>query len=119
MQVPKFKEYLTEAKSQKKFLRLLIITDEPEEAKTTSEAESGQIKRSYLAKKFNDGEIAALYMIEQGPETLRDMVLHASGWVPTLSLTDWRFGENNDIDQISQEEAKRFAESVNLGGLVR
>ncbi len=34
MQVPKFHEYLTEAKSDKKFLRLLIITDEPEEAKT-------------------------------------------------------------------------------------
>ena len=33
MQVPKFHEYLTEAKSDKKFLRLLIITDEPEEAK--------------------------------------------------------------------------------------
>ena len=34
MQVPKFKEYLTEAKGDKPFLRLLIITDEPEEAKT-------------------------------------------------------------------------------------
>ena len=34
MQVPKFKEYLTEAKGEKPFLRLLIITDEPEEAKT-------------------------------------------------------------------------------------
>jgi RimK family alpha-L-glutamate ligase len=34
MLVPKFKEYLTEAKGDKNFLRLLIITDEPEEAKT-------------------------------------------------------------------------------------
>jgi len=34
MQVPKFKEYLTEAKEDKGYLRLLIITDEPEEAKT-------------------------------------------------------------------------------------
>ena len=34
MQVHKFKDYLTEAKGDKKFLRLLIITDEPEEAKT-------------------------------------------------------------------------------------
>ena len=34
MQVPKFKDYLTEAKVDKeKFLRLLIITDEPEKAK--------------------------------------------------------------------------------------
>ena len=34
MQVSKFKEYITEAKEGKPFLRLLIITDEPEEAKT-------------------------------------------------------------------------------------
>ena len=34
MQVPKFKEFISEAKDEKKFLRLLIITDEPEEAKT-------------------------------------------------------------------------------------
>ena len=92
---------------------------EPEEAKTTSEAESGQIKRSYLAKKFDDGEIAALYMIEQGPDTLRDRVLHVSGWAPTSTIADWRFGERSDIDQISREEAKRFAESVDLGGLVK
>ena len=92
---------------------------EPEEAKTTSEAESGQIERSYLAKKFDDGEIAALYMIEQGPNTLRDMVLHASGWERTSTIADWRFGEHSDIDEISREEAKRFAESVDLGQLVK
>ena len=34
MQVSKFKEYITEAKEGKPFLRLLIITDEPDEAKT-------------------------------------------------------------------------------------
>ena len=34
MQLPKFKEYITEAKEEKDFLKLLIITDEPEEAKT-------------------------------------------------------------------------------------
>ena len=34
MQVPKFREFISEAKDEKKFLRLLIITDEPEEAKT-------------------------------------------------------------------------------------
>jgi ribosomal protein S6--L-glutamate ligase len=34
MQVPKFKQFITEAKEGKNFLRLLIITDEPEEAKT-------------------------------------------------------------------------------------
>ena len=34
MQIPKFKDYFTEQKQEKDFLRLLIITDEPEEAKT-------------------------------------------------------------------------------------
>ena len=34
MQVPKFREFISEAKKDKDFLRLLIITDEPEEAKT-------------------------------------------------------------------------------------
>ena len=92
---------------------------EPEEAKTTSEAESGQIERSYLAKVSDSGEIWALYMIEQGTNTLRDMVLHASGWELTSTIADWRFGERSDIDQISREEAKRFAESVNLGQFVR
>jgi RimK family alpha-L-glutamate ligase len=33
MQVPNFKDYITEAKGDKKFLRLLIITDEPDNAK--------------------------------------------------------------------------------------
>ena len=92
---------------------------QPEEAKTTSEAESGQIERSYLAKVSDSGEIWALYMIEQGTNTLRDMVLHASGWELTSTIADWRFGERSDINEISREEAKRFAESVNLGQFVR
>ncbi|GIT00816.1 MAG: hypothetical protein CM1200mP26_25280 [Acidimicrobiales bacterium] len=92
---------------------------EPEEAKSTSKAESGQIERNYLAKVSDNGQISALYMVEEGPDTLRDMVLHASGWESTSTIADWRFGERSDIDQISREEAKRFAESVNLGGLVR
>jgi hypothetical protein len=92
---------------------------EPEEAKSMSKAESGQIERNYLAKVGDSGEIRALYMTERGPNTLRDMVLHASGWESTSTIADWRFGERSDIDQISREEAKRFAESVNLGGLVR
>ena len=33
MQVPKFREFISEAKDKKDFLRLLIITDEPEKAK--------------------------------------------------------------------------------------
>ncbi len=92
---------------------------EPEGAKTTSEAESGQIERSYLAKKYDDGAIAALYMMEEGPDSLRDLVLRESGWVRTSTLADWRFGERSDIDQITWEEAKRFAEIVGLGELVK
>ena len=92
---------------------------EPEEAKTTSKAGSGQIERSYLAKVSDNGEIVALYMIEEGPDTLRDRVLHASGWEPTSTIADWRFGERSDIDEISRKEAKRFAEDVNLGQLVK
>ena len=34
MLVPKFKDFLSEAKKEQPFLRLLIVTDEPEEAKT-------------------------------------------------------------------------------------
>ena len=92
---------------------------EPEEAKTTSEVGGAQIERSYLAKVSDNGQISALYMVEEGPDTLSDRVLHASGWAPTSTIWDWRFGERSDINQISREEAKRFAESVNLGGLVR
>ena len=92
---------------------------EPEEAKTTSNAGSGQIERSYLAKVSDNGEIRALYLMEKGPDSLRDLVLRESGWVRTLTLADWRFGERSDIDQITWEEAKRFAESVGLGQLVK
>ena len=34
MEIPKFKQFINEEKGDKPFLRLLIITDEPEEAKT-------------------------------------------------------------------------------------
>ena len=90
----------------------------PEEAETTSEAQPGQIERTYLATKGR-GEILALYMVEEGPDSLRDLVLHASGWERTSTIADWRFGERSDIDEITREEAKRFAESVNLGQLVK
>ena len=92
---------------------------EPEEAKTTSNAGSGQIERSYLAKVSDNGEIRALYLMEKGPDSLRDLVLRESGWVRTLTLADWRFGERSDIDEITQEEARRFAESVGLGKFVK
>ena len=93
----------------------------PPEPRTPKEAPkpgSGQIERTYLAKR-DGGEIWALYMIEQGPDTLRDLVLHESGWVRTSTLADWRFGERSDIDEITREEARRFAESVGLGQFVK
>ena len=92
---------------------------EPEEAKTTSNAGSGQIERSYLAKVSDNGEIRALYLMEKGPDSLRDLVLRESGWVRTSTLADWRFGERSDIDEITREEARRFAESVGLGQFVK
>jgi hypothetical protein len=91
---------------------------EPEEAKTTSKAGSGQIERSYLAKMSDNGEISVLYMIEEGPDTLSDRVLNASGWEPTSAITDWRFGERSDIDEISPEIAKKTAENWGLGQFV-
>jgi hypothetical protein len=54
-------------------------------------------------------------MIEEGLDTLSERVLHASGWEPTSTIADWRFGERSDIDEISQEEARLFAESVSRG----
>ena len=41
------------------------------------------------------------------------------GGEPTSTIADWRFGERSDIDEISREEAKRFAEDVNLGQFVK
>ncbi len=78
----------------------------------------GQVERTYLAAKGRGG-ISILYMMEEGPDSLRDLVLRESGWVRTSTLADWRFGERSDIDQITREEAKRFAESVGLGQLVK
>ncbi len=86
---------------------------------TGDEAVGGDhVKRTYLAAKGRGG-ISVLYMMEEGPDSLRDLVLRESGWVRTSTLADWRFGERSDIDEISREEAKRFAESVNLGQLVK
>ena len=86
---------------------------------TGDEAVGGDhVERTYLAAKGRGG-ISILYMVEEGPDSLRDLVLHESGWKPTSTISDWRFGERSDIDEISWEEAKRFAESVNLGQLVR
>ena len=76
------------------------------------------VERTYLAKKGRGG-ISALYMTEEGPDSLKDLVLRESGWVRTSTLADWRFGERSDIDEITPKEAKRFAESVNLGQFVK
>jgi hypothetical protein len=57
-------------------------------------------------------------MIEKSPDTLRDRVLHASGWEPTSTIADWRFGERSDIDQISHQTAKKTAEEWGVGQFV-
>ena len=77
-----------------------------------------QVERTYLATKGRGG-ISALYMMEEGPDSLRDLVLRESGWVRTATLADWRFGERSDIDEVTREEARRFAESVGLGQFVK
>ena len=77
-----------------------------------------QVERTYLAAKGRGG-ISVLYMMEEGTDSLRDLVLHESGWVRTSTLADWRFGERSDIDKITWEEARRFAESVGLGQFVK
>ena len=79
---------------------------------------AGQVQRTYLAVKHG-GKVAALYMIEQDRNSLKDMVLRDTGWVATATLTDWRFGERSDIDEISLEEARWFAESVGLGQFIK
>ena len=89
----------------------------PEEARTTSKAGSAQIERTYLAKRSGAG-ISALYMVEEGPDSLRDLVLRESGWEPTSAIADWRFGERSDIDEISRATAKRTAEDWGVGHLV-
>jgi hypothetical protein len=90
----------------------------PEKPKKVSKPGPDRIERTYLAKKGRGGT-SVLYMMEEGSDSLRDFVLRESGWVRTSTLADWRFGERSDIDEISQKEAKRFAESVNLGWLVK
>ena len=58
-------------------------------------------------------------MVEEGPDSLRDLVLRESGWARTSTLADWRFGERSDIEEITREEARWFAESVGRGQLVK
>ena len=90
----------------------------PEKPRKPSKPAPDQIERTYLAAKDRSG-ISALYMVEEGPDSLRDLVLHESGWVRTSTLADWRFGERSDIDEITREEARWFAESVGLGQFVK
>ena len=90
----------------------------PEKPKKVSKPAPDRIERTYLAKKDRGG-ISALYMVEEGPDSLRDLVLRESGWVRTSTLADWRFGERSDIDNITREEAKWFAKSVGLGQFIR
>ena len=90
----------------------------PEKPKKAPKPGRDQIERTYLAAKGRGG-ISALYMMEEGPDSLRDLVLRESGWVRTSTLADWRFGERSDIDEITREEAKRFADNLGLGQFVK
>ena len=90
----------------------------PEKPKKVSKPGPDRIERTYLAAKGRGG-ISVLYMMEEGPDSLRDLVLRESGWVRTSTLADWRFGERSDIDEISREEAKWFAERLGLGQFVK
>ncbi len=90
----------------------------PKKPKKVSKPEPDRIERTYLATKGR-GEILALYMMEEGPDSLRDLVLRESGWARTSTLADWRFGERSDIDTITREEAKWFAERLGLGEFIR
>ena len=89
----------------------------PEKPKKVSKPEPDQIERTYLATKGHGG-ISILYMVEEGPDSLKDLVLHESGWVRTSTICDWRFGERSDINEVTREEARRFAEGLGLGKFV-
>ena len=80
--------------------------------------DGNHVERTYLAAKGRV-RISALYMVEEGPDSLRDLVLRESGWERTSTLADWRFGERSDIDEITREEAKRFADNLGLGQFVK
>jgi len=77
-----------------------------------------RVKKTYLAKK-DRGRIVALYMVEEGPDSLADKALREAGWVTTNAVTDWRFGERSDIEEVSREEARWFAERLGLGEFVK
>ena len=79
--------------------------------------DGNHVERTYLAAKGRV-RISALYMVEEGPDSLKDLVLHESGWVRTSTICDWRFGERSDINEVTREEARRFAEGLGLGKFV-
>ena len=93
-------------------------TSGPKPSATDDKPAPDQVDRIYLAAKGRGG-ISVLYMVEEGPDSLRDLVLHESGWVRTSTLADWRFGERSDIDEITREEARWFAERLGLGQFVK
>jgi hypothetical protein len=76
------------------------------------------IERLYLVSE-RGGEPSILYMQERGPGYLNDRVLHEDGWVPTLTLWDWRIGDRSDIDIITRKEAKEIATGWGAGKYVK
>jgi len=82
-------------------------------------ARRSTVTRTYYAKTAADGTPIVLYMSEEGPSYLQDMVLQPDGWVPTLTLNDWRFGEANSVDPITRKEAKALATGWDVGRFVK
>ena len=82
-------------------------------------ARRSTVTRTYFAKTEDDGTPTALYRSEEGPSYLQDMVLQPDGWVPTLTLNDWRFGEANSVDPITRKEAKALATGWDVGRFVK
>ena len=75
MQVQPFKNYLEEAKGDKKFLRLLIITDEPDNAKEFHTAdrlqeECKKLNYPYYLFKLTGGYTTCLLYTSPSPRDL-------------------------------------------------
>tara|TARA_Y100000034_G_scaffold120602_1_gene163706 strand:+ start:5132 stop:5383 length:252 start_codon:yes stop_codon:yes gene_type:complete len=82
-------------------------------------ARRSTITRTYFAKTADDGTPIVLYRSVEGPSYLQDTVLNPDGWVPTLVLNNWRFGEANDVDIITRKEAKATATEWGVGRFIK
>ena len=70
MHIPKFREFISEEKEEKSFCKILIITDEPEEAKTFHTAdrlkqEAEKLKVAYYLYKLTGGYMTSKVVLEE------------------------------------------------------